>query len=256
MMDITFIGTGSGKASLQRHHSSFLISSEKFKLLIDAGDGISKALLQQNINFNSIDGILFSHFHPDHYTGLAALIVQMKMYERNKPLKIFIHHSLKDVIKGFIKNSYLFFNRLGFEADFISFEEKEKVKVSRQIFFTAKQNSHLAGFDEKKYKGQSFSCSSFLFDLSGKKIFYTGDIGRPEDLYLFEEEKIDLMISEITHVELEEILTAYKKIEPQKLFLTHISDEDDKKLEDFFSSLKKNEVKNIIAAVDGKKISI
>ncbi|MEO8398834.1 MAG: MBL fold metallo-hydrolase, partial [Ignavibacteriaceae bacterium] len=74
---IKFIGTGSGKTSLKRFHSSFLILNESYNLLVDTGDGISKALLLQNINYNSIDGILISHLHPDHYTGLPLLLVQM-----------------------------------------------------------------------------------------------------------------------------------------------------------------------------------
>ena len=72
-MVITFIGTGSGEASLKREHSSILISSEKFNLLIDTGDGISKAILKAGIDFNSINGIIFTHLHPDHYSGLAVL---------------------------------------------------------------------------------------------------------------------------------------------------------------------------------------
>ena len=69
MAELKFIGTGSGKTSLNRFHSSFFIKTSNYNLLIDAGDGESKALLSQGIDFNTIDGILFTHLHPDHYTG-------------------------------------------------------------------------------------------------------------------------------------------------------------------------------------------
>ena len=73
-MKIKFVGTSSGKASLNRFHSSLLLSSENYNLLVDAGDGISRALLVNGINFNSINGIIFTHLHPDHFSGLPALI--------------------------------------------------------------------------------------------------------------------------------------------------------------------------------------
>ncbi len=97
--EIKFIGTGSGKISLNRFHSSFLISTEKFNLLVDAGDGISKALLIQKIDFNSIDGILISHLHADHFSGLPSLIAQMKMNNREKDLSIFANENLINFIK-------------------------------------------------------------------------------------------------------------------------------------------------------------
>ena len=86
---IVFIGTSSAKTSLKRFHSSLLVKSHSFNLLIDCGDGISRALLSQDISLDLIDGILFSHLHPDHSAGFASLIVQMKQLKRKKNLKIF-----------------------------------------------------------------------------------------------------------------------------------------------------------------------
>jgi ribonuclease Z len=98
---ITFVGTGSGKTSLNQFHSSILISSESYNLLIDAGDGISRALLFNEINFNTVDGIVITHFHPDHFSGLPSLIFQMKISDRKKPLDVFIHPSFKNFVNDF-----------------------------------------------------------------------------------------------------------------------------------------------------------
>ena len=91
---IVFVGTSSGKTSLKRFHSSLLVKSHSFNLLIDCGDGTSKALLSQGISIDLIDGILFSHLHPDHSAGFPSLIVQMKQLKRVKKLKIFCHKNL------------------------------------------------------------------------------------------------------------------------------------------------------------------
>src|SRR5690606_40471278 len=82
-MEIKFVGTGSGQTSLNRYHSSFLINTGGFNLLVDAGDGVSRALMHQKVLYNFIDGVLISHFHPDHYAGLTSLIVQMKRSEEH-----------------------------------------------------------------------------------------------------------------------------------------------------------------------------
>jgi ribonuclease Z len=132
-MKIKFLGTGSGQTSLNRFHSSFLISSSNHNLLVDCGDGISKAILKQNINFNSIDSILISHFHADHFAGLPSLLTQMKLSSRKNDLTIFVHSSEKDFLEDFIFHSYLFKERMTFNLKIISFDEETEIKVSENF---------------------------------------------------------------------------------------------------------------------------
>lgn len=256
-MELTFIGTGSGKASLKREHSSFLISSKNFNLLVDAGDGISKAFLKTEIDFNSIDGIIFSHLHPDHYTGLAALIVQMKMYKRTEPLTIFIHEEQVNVIKDFLISSYLFPERLGFKINFEPFTIKKSFTVNEEIEILADQNSHLIELTEyENYSNISFACLSFLFKVGKKRIHYTGDVGGGDDLYLFEDMKTDIFITETTHISLDEILNAVEKINPSKIILTHITEEDESKLNLDLKQMLEEVRKKMIIATDGLKITL
>jgi len=256
-MEITFIGTGSGKASLKREHSSILISSKNYNLLVDAGDGISKAFLKTGIDFNSVDGIIFSHLHPDHYTGLAALIVQMKMYKRNEPLTIFIHEELVNAINDFLINSYLFPERLGFKINYEPFTIKKSFLINDEIEFLADQNSHLTGLTAyENYSNKSFACLSFLFKVGEKRIHYTGDVGNKDDLYLFKDSKTDIFITESTHISLDEILTAAKKNNPSKIILTHITEEDESKLNFDVKQLPEEVKKEIIIAKDGLKIKL
>ncbi len=256
-MELTFIGTGSGKASLKREHSSILISSKKFNLLVDAGDGISKAFLKAGIDFNSIDGIIFSHFHPDHYTGLAALIVQMKMYNRTESLSIYVHEDLVNVIRNFLINSYLFPERLGFKIIYEPFTIKKSFIVNDEIEILADQNSHLTELTEyENYSNISFACLSFLFKVGVNKIHYTGDVGGKDDLYLFIEMKADIFITETTHISFDEILIAAERINPTKIILTHITEENESKLNFDLKQLPEKVRKKIIIASDGLKINL
>ena len=54
-MQLTFIGTGSGRTSIDRFHSSLLFTVNDKNILIDAGDSISRAMLKQKylIQFNN-----------------------------------------------------------------------------------------------------------------------------------------------------------------------------------------------------------
>lgn len=256
-MEIKFIGTGSGKTTLKRYHSSFLINAETYNLLVDAGDGISRALINQKISFNNINGILFSHLHPDHYSGLPSLIVQMKMNERVSSLDIFCHESYIDFLKEFLYQSYLFEDNLGFKLNFKPFKQKKAFSVTKELSVEARQNSHLVR--NKEYdlsKRLSFSCSGFFIKVKGKNIFFTGDIGEYKDLLLFEEQKTDIMISEITHVAVEELLEAFKRLGPGKLFLTHLSEEEEKKITKLSYNLPVKERRKVVAAFDGLSVKI
>lgn len=251
-MKITFLGTSSGKTSLKRYHSSILFSLEKYNLLVDAGDGISRALINYGINFNSINGILFTHLHPDHFSGLPALIVQMKTMKRNEPLEIFIHESLVEVVKDFIIRSYLLPEKMGFEIYYNTFKDNEQFNVIEKFLFIARKNSHLKdlGKYQAKYSSLSLYSASFLFESEGKKIIYTSDIGSEGDLLLFSEIVPDLLISEVTHITPLNLLEKIKRIKPDITYLTHYSDEDIPVLREIMANLPNALKEKIILALD------
>ncbi|MBU2493392.1 MAG: MBL fold metallo-hydrolase [Bacteroidetes bacterium] len=262
-MKLQFIGTGSGKTSLKRYHSSILITGTKHTLLIDAGDGISRALLSQEINPNSIDSILFTHYHADHFGGIASLITQMKLSGRTNSLSIFTHNKLINPLKNYLNSCYLFDERLGFELMINGFNAEEQIIVSQEINFTARENSHIQpGTISKNYPSINFISCSFYFELlnanseiENKKIIYTSDIGSEKDLYLFKDKSADYFITETTHVGMNEIYNFYKTTNQKKLFLTHIDDNSEYEISRFLSNLDSSELNNILMVYDEFYIS-
>jgi len=253
-LEIIFIGTGSGKTSLLRNHSAFIINASKIKLLVDAGDGISKALLQSNINYNSINGIFITHFHPDHLSGLSSLLNQMKMNNRKESLIIYCPGN-PDILKTYIETNLIFFDRLGFKLELIELNDDAEIKTNDEISFKVKQNSHLDKYivNEKRHANNLISLS-ILFSLNGKKVFYTGDIDSAADLYLFKE-NYDIIISETTHINLSDLQIALESIKPEKVFLTHIDDVTETTLNLFLQS-KSNLNQKISIAFDNFKWKI
>jgi ribonuclease BN (tRNA processing enzyme) len=247
--EIKFIGSGSGKTSLTRFHSSFIVSHKNYNLLVDAGDGISRAFLSQKISYSFINGILFTHLHPDHYSGLATLVVQMKLTNRENDLHIIIHKNLKQVIEDFLYKSYIFKENLNFNIIFDVFNNDEVYQLNDTFKFSARQNSHLNKYQRySDYRKLDFSSSSILFEIKGKYILYTGDIGIKEDIFIFKDFYSDIIISEISHISFDDIYEAFGILNPKKLFITHISEEIEELLNEKRSILKQD---NIIPVVDG-----
>lgn len=253
-MKIKFLGTGSGKTSLKRHHSSFIISSDNHNLLVDCGDGISSAILKQNIDFKSIDSILISHLHADHFSGLASLITQMKLAKRIEPLSIYIHSSNIDFIENYLLHSYLFREGMRFELNIIPFEVDNEVRVTENLVFNSKSNSHLDKYLKFNKKNDlSFISLSFLVKDQQSSLIYSGDVGSEKDLSLFGD-KVDWLVTEISHIKLEDVLGLLNRNLYKKIILTHIADESEKLVDQFLNSLDKEQKSRIVAACDGLEL--
>lgn len=254
-MNIKFLGTGSGVTLLNRFHSSFLITSSNYNLLVDCGDGISKAILSQNIEYNSIDSILISHFHADHYTGLPSLLTQMKIDKRKKKLTIYVHSSDKDFLEEFILHSYLFKERMTFDLKIIPFSEENEIIINNEFKFVSKINSHLDKYKKHDKENKlSFTSLSFLFKDDENSCIYTGDIGSEKDLFLFNQ-KVDWFISEVTHIKIESLLEVSKKLHPQKIVLTHIADDFENSIKNYLESLPNHLKSTFIQAYDGLELN-
>ena len=256
-MKILFVGTSSGETSRTRNHSSLLIQSDDHNLLIDCGDGISKALLNFGIDFNSIGSVLLTHNHADHFAGLASLITQMKIHMRSQPLQIVTHSNLVSSLKSFLISSYLFKEKLEFKINFIPFNFGIRQKLASNISFTSKQNSHIVQTELlEEYPREIFVSSSVLIEPASKKIFYTSDIGSREDLFLFKEEKFDWLITETTHIDIDILFSSFKETGAVKFFLTHYNDETENLLIEKCKKLRPEEQANVKICHDGDIIQI
>jgi ribonuclease Z len=254
-LKVTFIGTGSGKTSLKRYHSALLLSFDRYNLLVDAGDGISRALLNANVNYNSINGILFTHLHPDHFSGLGALLVQMKMFSRTEHLEIFIFEKYVKDVKKFLISCNLIPEKMGFEISYKPFYDDKEFYVDNDFEVIPRENSHLEELIKyNQYSKQRFYSASFLFSFKGKNFLYTADIGSAEDLVLFNDFRLDALISEITHIKISELLQKIEFLGSPHTYLIHIPENEDEILKVLAKSGDRG--KKIVIASDRQTIEI
>lgn len=218
--------------SLKRDHSSILFDTERSKILIDCGDGISKALLKNKIDFNQVDAVVFTHYHADHFSGISSLITQMKLHNRKSELKIFTPKNLIEPLRQFLNSTYLFEEVLGFDLQLYGYEFDVDYKLDENFSFIAKKNSHISNkYNLKTIPADRFVSASLLFNIRDEKIIYTSDIAVREDLFLFEINKPKIFITETTHIDHDWIHGIVTFYQPEKIYLTHISDEDEKEIE-------------------------
>ncbi|MCX7876129.1 MAG: MBL fold metallo-hydrolase [Melioribacteraceae bacterium] len=253
MIKLFFLGTSSGKTSIKRNHTSIYFQFDNTNLLVDCGDGISKSILQNNIPFNSIKNIFISHLHADHFTGIASLITQMKLENRSDELNIYVYKSFVDNIKFLLGSTYMFEEIIGFKINYFPLEFENEVFVGKDFSFITKKNSHIKKKNELiNYSNSFFNSSSILLKTNSKNIFYTSDIASTEDLFLFKEDKIDIIISEITHITIDDIYEALKLYVPEKIYLVHYDDNIENNITNWISSQRLND--KIVLAKDGMLI--
>lgn len=253
---IVFTGTGSGKSSLNRFHSSFLIRSDSYNLQIDAGDGISRALLRLGIGFNEIDGILITHFHPDHFSGLITLIQQMKLIKRQMPLDLFVSKGSINFIRELLMRSFLLEERLPFQLNLKRIETGKKTDFRGKFTITAIENSHLEEYRELGVKGLDLKSFSIAVTSGTGELYYSGDVGTSMDLAGLKFGNGAILVTETTHVTVEDIIGIIESNDLKKVILTHIDADDPSALITKITNLYPDGLNKFTVAHDGLMITV
>ena len=97
-MKIDVLGCGSAFSLRQNTSAIRIIDEKNNQWLIDCGPTIPRALWQRRLDINAIDAVYFTHVHPDHCTGLTALLNQWKSFGRSKPLTIYSQPEQRPVL--------------------------------------------------------------------------------------------------------------------------------------------------------------
>lgn len=100
MKKLLVLGSGDAFASGGKFCTSFYLGGQGHSLLIDCGASTLIRLQQLSIDPTSIDGIVVTHFHGDHYGGIPFLLIADKYYQsRSRPLTIFGPEGVKEQLR-------------------------------------------------------------------------------------------------------------------------------------------------------------
>lgn len=87
-LELTFLGTGSGKPLPHRGVSSFGFFREGELFLFDCGEGTQTQMARSSLKPGALEAIFLTHFHGDHVNGLPGLIGSLTLDQRDRPLDI------------------------------------------------------------------------------------------------------------------------------------------------------------------------
>jgi len=229
-MKIVFLGTGGSWPSPERNVSAIAVKRNSEVILFDCGEGTQRQLMHSSVSFMQISKIFITHFHGDHFLGLAGLIQSMSLNNRDSELEIYGPDCCEILIDsmtglGHYTTTYPIKARDVAPGDIIKFDEY-KVRVAEAshavpaLMYSLEENPRPGKFDKPKAlelgipEGRYFSQlqqgkniehdgKTFTPDMvlgpprPGRKIVYTGDT-RPCDAVLELAKGCDVLIHDST----------------------------------------------------------
>ncbi|AUH72031.1 MBL fold metallo-hydrolase [Legionella sainthelensi] len=104
-MHLYLCGTGDPEITMQniRKPACLAMIADKQFMLFDAGEGASQTLASMGLPYAAIHNVFITHWHSDHFSGLAQVINASWNNGRNQPINIYGPYGVKQIIKGLAK---------------------------------------------------------------------------------------------------------------------------------------------------------
>lgn len=208
-MKITFLG---GTETVTG--SKYLVETETTRILVDCGlyQGY-KSLRKRNrqplpIDIQQLDAVLLTHAHLDHSGYIPVL------YKKGFRGRVITHHATKDLCailladSGHIQEEDARFygrHKLSKHQNPEPLYDRETAEKSMSLFESV-------DFDEVfsvgnievclQRAGHILGAASIILKAEGKRIGFSGDVGRPDDVYMNEPDplpELDLLLLESTY---------------------------------------------------------
>ena len=194
-MKLTLLGTGCPSVDHKRFGPSNLITTNKAKILVDCGSGITQRLHQLKVSSANIDALLFTHLHSDHAVDLYQLIISSWHSYRIKPWKIYGPKGTKKFVNK-IMDAWADERKLR-----ISYEARASTKAFKidviefKSFGEIKVKDLKIKYFEVDHKPVKYAYG-FAFIHNNKKLTISGDTKPCENLMKYAQ-KSDVLLHEV-----------------------------------------------------------
>jgi len=200
---IITLGTRGGPLPTKdRAQSSNLLVVNGALYLIDAGDGVTRRVVEAGYDFLRVDKIFITHPHSDHTNGLATLLASEWEYQRRDPIDIY-GGGVESLVNGAI--DYLTPN-----AE-IRWAEGKKTPMTdifhghnvvpglvyqdANVKVTAVENTHFH-FPQGSPPYGKYRSYSYRFETPTRIVVFTGDTG-PSDAVTNLASGADVLVTEV-----------------------------------------------------------
>jgi ribonuclease BN (tRNA processing enzyme) len=85
---VQFLGSGDAFGDGGRYQACILVEASSARFLLDCGATSLTAMKRLGVDPASIDAVIVSHYHADHYGGIPFLILDGQFNQRSRPLLI------------------------------------------------------------------------------------------------------------------------------------------------------------------------
>ena len=99
-LELCLLGTGGTLPLPERALSSLYIRENGRGMLVDCGEGTQVAIRRLGWGFRCLEGVVLTHFHGDHCTGLSGLLLSLEKAGKTEPFDIYGPTGLKRVVEG------------------------------------------------------------------------------------------------------------------------------------------------------------
>lgn len=221
---VTILGSGDAYGSGGRLHSAYLIEAPGTTFLLDAGPTVLQGLKRIGRDSATIDYVVLSHLHGDHFGGVPFLLLEYR-YERprTRPFTVYGPRDTERRVQGCFQTLY---EKTAHEpSPFpLRFEEltprtPRTIGGVRFLPFPVPHVSELL-------------CFGLRIEVAGRTIVYSGDSAWTED-FVAQSRGADLFICECStyetrldlHIAYPEIAARAKDLGCRRLLLSHLGSE-------------------------------
>jgi ribonuclease Z len=221
MNAVTFLGTGPGDVVAGRGQAALLLEMGGSRILLDAGEPCAGRLVDLGVSLDELDAVAITHAHADHIGGLPLLLQATWLHGRTRPLPVIVPVHLRGPLTAWLEAIFLGPAVLKFALEFSTWTAGEPLAVGG-VTVTPQPTSHL---DRIRVALANPDVASYALDLrtADRRFVYTGDLGGAGDLAPLVAEPADVLVCELAHLTVDELIAVLRGAQVQTLCLTHLA---------------------------------
>lgn len=221
---IRFLGTGDNFGSGGRFQACIHVDTGKSRFLIDCGATSLIAMKRAGIGSATIDAILISHLHGDHFGGIPFFILDAQLISRREtPLVIAgppdLRQRIRDAMEVFYPGSFGIERK--FSIDFVEMAEGETIRVKDMSIFPI-----------RVIHGSGAPPYALRIECAGKIIAYSGDtewtdalrnVADGADLFICESYFFEKQMK--NHLNYRTLMAHKAELGCKRLIITHLGED-------------------------------